>query len=113
MILVPSQGPEDWKRLLAKPDLHWKAGYSATSLAYCWEEAQGAFPACVSKVFKGSGLPLFELAEPLLVIPEYKVPLPGGTTASQNDIFVLAKGANQLISIMVPLCQGSCHLLLA
>jgi hypothetical protein len=101
MILVPSQGPEDWKRLMTEPDLHWKTGHSTTSLAHCWEDAKGDFPACVSAVFKGSGLPLFEVTEPLLIIPEYKVSLPGETAASQNDIFVLVKGAGQLVTIMV------------
>ena len=37
----------------------------------------------------------------LIAFPEYKVPLPGGLRASQNDIFILATGDDQLISIMV------------
>jgi len=37
----------------------------------------------------------------LLAFPEFKVPLPGGRRASQNDIFILAKGAGQLVSITV------------
>ena len=37
----------------------------------------------------------------LIALPEYKVPLPGGRKASQNDIFVLAKGNDQSISIAV------------
>jgi hypothetical protein len=38
---LPSKGPESWKELLAEPDKHWKTGYSARSIAYCWEEAHG------------------------------------------------------------------------
>ena len=38
---------------------------------------------------------------PLLSIPEFKVPLPGGVRPSQNDLFVLARGTNGLVSIMV------------
>ena len=34
---VPSQGPEDWQQILIEPDKQWKTGYSAKSLAYCWE----------------------------------------------------------------------------
>ncbi|WP_446728200.1 DUF6946 family protein [Peribacillus sp. TH14] len=37
---------------------------------------------------------LFENAELLLGLPEYKVSLPGASRASQNDIFVLQKGCH-------------------
>ena len=37
----------------------------------------------------------------LLALPEHTVPLPGRGGVSQNDIFILAKGGGQLISIMV------------
>ena len=40
-IRIPATGPEDWKAFLAEPDKHWKSGYSARSLAYCWQEAGG------------------------------------------------------------------------
>ena len=86
--------------MLEKPDLHWKTGHSAKTLAYCWQEAND-FPRSVKKVFRDSKLKLFRDVELLLAFPEYKVPLPGGTTCSQNDIFILAKGNNQLISIAV------------
>ena len=100
-IYVPTEGPDDWKRLLADPDLHWKKGHSASALAYCWEEDNDDFPKCVRRVFKASGIRLFERAELLMAFPEYKVPLPGGSRPSQNDIFVLAKGEGELISITV------------
>lgn len=99
-IFIPANKPEDWKSLLAEPDKHWKTGYSAKALAYCWQEANG-FPECVRNVFKKSGIELFQNIELLLAFPEYKVPLPGGSRPSQNDIFILAKGNNQLVSIMV------------
>jgi len=99
-IFVPTKGSKDWKSLLAKPDKHWKTGYSAKALAYCWEEANG-FPECVKRVFRNSGIDLFQNIELLLAFPEYKVPLQGGRRASQNDVFVLARGNDQLVSIMV------------
>jgi hypothetical protein len=37
----------------------------------------------------------------LMAFPEYKVSLPSGKRASQSDIFILAKGDGQLISIAV------------
>lgn len=97
---IPANRPEDWRPLLAEPDKHWKTGYSAKALAYCWQEAND-FPRSVKRVFKNSGIELFQDIEMLMAFPEYKVPLPGGRRASQNDIFVLARGNNQLISIMV------------
>lgn len=101
-IFIPANSPEDWRSLLAEPDKHWRTGYSAKALAYCWQEASD-FPECVKKVFKRSGIELFQSIELLLAFPEYKVPLKGGLRPSQNDIFVLSKSIyqNQLISIMV------------
>jgi len=97
---IPSNKPEDWKSLLAEPDKHWKTGYSAKSLAYCWQEAND-FPKSVRNVFRQSKIKLFQHIELLIAVPEHKVPLLGGRRASQNDIFILAKGNNELISIMV------------
>lgn len=37
----------------------------------------------------------------LLAFPEHQVPLPGGSRPSQNDIWVLARSGNGLISIAV------------
>jgi len=99
-IFIPANKPEDWKPLLAEPDKHWQPDHSAKTLAYSWQEANG-FPERVKNVFKKSGIELFQNIELLLAFPEYKVPLPGGSRASQSDIFVLAKGDDQLVSIMV------------
>lgn len=98
---IPANNPEDWKPLLADPDKQWKTGYSAKALAYCWQEAHG-FPAEVKRVFKNSGIDLFQDIQMLLAFPEYTVPLmPYRSRPAQNDIFILAKGNNQLISIAV------------
>jgi len=43
----------------------------------------------------------FPAAELILALPEHKVPLPGGSRSSQNDIWVLARSKGQLISIAV------------
>jgi len=99
-IFVPTNRPEDWRLLLAEPRKHWRTGYSAKALAYSWEEANG-FPDRVKRVFTSSGIGLFKNVRPLLAFPEYQVPLPGGARPSQSDIFVLAKGNDQLISITV------------
>ncbi|OGT76570.1 MAG: hypothetical protein A3I13_03985 [Gammaproteobacteria bacterium RIFCSPLOWO2_02_FULL_47_50] len=54
---VPTGGVESWRKLLAEPNKHWRTGYSARSLANCWEEAQG-FPKSVVDVFQSL---LFEM----------------------------------------------------
>ncbi len=99
-IYIPASKPEDWQRLLADPETQWQTGYSAKAIAYAWQEADG-FPAEIQRVFSHSDYPVFQNIELLLAIPEYKVSLPGGGRPSQNDIFVLAKGNDQLISITV------------
>jgi hypothetical protein len=94
---VSTDGVTSWQALLADPIKHWKTGYSAKALAYSWEEAQG-FPAEICSLFKGTDL---EGCEFLFGVPEHQVPLPGGSTKSQNDVFVIAKNEEGLISIAV------------
>lgn len=97
-IFVPSHGPGDWRSLLADPEKHWARRYSARTLAHCWEDSDG-FPVEVRNVLlQHSAL---ANAEPLLIFPEWKVPLPGGSRPSQNDIWVLAKSNGALVSIAV------------
>lgn len=92
LIYRPTNGPEDWKEFLAKPDLHWKAGYSAMETAYSFEAQRGLPPEIAS---------LFPAATLLLAIPEYKVALPGGTRDSQNDVFALLRDEHGLITCMI------------
>ena len=97
-IFIRTSEAEDWKKFLAEPEKQWKRGYSARAMAYCWTESDG-LPKNINKVLsKLSGL---QCLETLLVIPEHQVPLPGGTRPSQNDVWVLARTANDLISIAV------------
>ncbi len=101
-ILVPTDSAEDWKRLLAKPDLHWKVGYSAMTLARAWEAARArGFPPEVDAILRTSGLPGWVALRLLLAIPEYQVPLPGGQRPSQTDLMALARSADGLVAIAV------------
>lgn len=97
MFYVPTNGVSAWQSLLADPIKHWKTGYSARALAYCWEEAQG-FPEEVKELLKGTE---YEGLEFLLGLPEHQVALPGGSTKSQNDAFILAKNNDGLVSIAI------------
>ena len=99
-ILLLTSGPSDWRAMLADPDKHWRSGFSARTLAHCWEAAAG-FPPEVSQVLERTTEPLLSDLRPLLAVPEFRVPLPGGGHPSQNDIFVLARSSAGPVSIMV------------
>jgi hypothetical protein len=83
---VSPDSAEGWKEGLASPS-HWRQGYSAHSLAHAWHPVDG-FPPRVATAFAMSELGALEF---VAGIPEYKVALPGGNTASQTDLFVLAR----------------------
>lgn len=97
-IYMPTNGPEDWKQFLGEPELHWKLGFSARSIAYAWEES-GGLPAEIKSTLEARfGSPV----EPLVVIPEYKVAMPGSVTgASQNDVFLFCRVGDQTAVVMV------------
>ena len=99
-IYIPSAGPDSWQQFLADPEKQWRTGYSAKSLAYSWEDADG-FPSEIERALLEFGIDEMAGIEPLLVIPEHKVPLPGGRTESQNDAFVLASTGSELVSICI------------
>ena len=98
LIYLPSKGPHEWQALLAEPERQWKPGFSASTLAHCWTDADG-FPAEVRTAL--SDHPALADAEPLLILPEWQVPLPGGARFSQNDIWILAKAGGGLVSIAI------------
>ena len=97
-VYVPSGGPGSWQALLADPVKHWARGYSARTLAHAWEAQAGFPPEIVAILQQQASL---ADAEPLFILPEWKVPLPGGSRPSQNDVWVLAKGSTDIISIAV------------
>jgi hypothetical protein len=97
-IFIRSSDAQQWAPFLAEPVKHWRTGFSARTLAYSWQEAQG-FPTEVKNVL--SSAVAFHNIELLLGIPEHQVPLPGGTRPSQNDIWVLARADANLVSIAV------------
>jgi hypothetical protein len=98
-VVVPAEGVASWRALLADPVRQWKSGYSAKALAHCWQNAEG-FPKSVRDVFVAFGPPLAD-AELVLAIPEHRVALPGGSRASQTDLFAVARADAELISIVV------------
>ena len=93
---VPTNGTKSWQELLPDPEKHWQNGFSAKTLAHCWEDNEG-FPKEFEFTFEKSGLQ----PKILLAIPEFNVDLDTPKRPSQNDIFVLAKDNEGLIVIMV------------
>jgi hypothetical protein len=93
----PTSGPDDWKVFLAEPDKQWKTGFSAKTLAHCWEAAAG-LPKEIALMLQPHGGD----AELLLAIPEHKVPLPGSSRGdSQNDVFALARVGERTFAVTV------------
>lgn len=100
-VFIPSVGPQDWQKFLADPEKQWKAGYSAYELAVAWERACGRFPAEVENILSAGTNEKFKGLEILVAFPEWKVNLPPRGHPSQNDLFVIAKGKDGLVVIMV------------
>ena len=101
-IFVPTQNGSDWQRLLAKPELHWKKGYSAMTAAAAWEGApDGKLPNEIAETLNSSGDAALKGLKLLAAIPEWEVSLEGGDTASQTDVLAFASNTQGLCVIAV------------
>jgi len=98
-VLVPTHSVTDWKRLLAQPDLHWKAGASAMAAASSWEAADG-LPSEVSAALDSGPAELRGL-NLVIAVPEWEVSLPGGSTSSHTDVLAVATNSHGLTVITV------------
>jgi hypothetical protein len=89
-LFVPTDGPSDWRRLLADPGKQWRASKSAYEAAVAWESARQkvrGLPEPIEKLFDSA--PEFRGARLLLGVPEHQVPLDGGGHSSQTDFWAL------------------------
>ncbi len=100
-IFVPTQSGTDWQRLLGAPKLHWKKGRSAMSAAACWEDSQPHLPAEILSCFESGNDAAITKLELLVAIPEWKVDLPGGISASHTDVLAITRNASGLVIIGV------------
>ena len=98
-IFVPTTSGSDWQRLLGKPKLHWKQGYSAMSAAACWEDNQPNLPPEIVKTLESVKDDTLANLELVLAIPEWEVDLPGGDRPSQTDILAITKNDSGLVVI--------------
>lgn len=103
-VYVPARTAEDWWSFTQNPDKPWETSQAARALAVCWQASKG-FPPCVRRTFQNASIKTFKHIEPLLIFPQHKVSFPGDGTAARNDIFVLARSASQLVSIVI---EGQC-----
>jgi len=100
-IAIPTRSLDDWELLLARPS-HWKAGYSAMTLAQAWEDAAAdGFPPEVRATINTAEREDWTNLRLLLAIPGYKVPLPGGSRPSQTDLAALARGDRGLVAVAI------------
>jgi len=98
---LPTKSAQCWRGLLADPDKHWRDGFSAKSLAVCWERG-GSFPPEVAAAFRASGIPSFEGLSIVAGFPEYKIQIPPSTRRpSQTDLMVIARAGRELVVIAV------------
>ena len=95
-IYIPTKDADSWREFLADKDKHWKKGFSAMETALSWEQANG-LPKEITKILSQD--PKFDTAELLLALPEYKVSLPGGSSASQNDVLAVLR-TKESLSVM-------------
>jgi hypothetical protein len=101
-LFVPTTGVGNWQALLSDPELHWKRGRSAFELAVSWEAAarrESGMPSDIDAVLRQTS----RLSSACLVagFVEHRTPLPGGTRASQSDLWALLCGSDGLISMTV------------
>jgi hypothetical protein len=99
-LFVPTNSAEDWKPLLAKPDRHWKAGYSAMTAALAWEAAGDRLPPEIQTMLD-AGPPALQGLELLAAFPEWPVALPGGLTSSQTDVLAVARNNAGVVVLAV------------
>lgn len=90
-IYVPTEKASDWKRLLAKPDLHWKQGYSAMTAATCWDAAGSTLPPEIRATLNASKISALHNLELLVALPEWETTLPGGDRPSFTDVMAISR----------------------
>lgn len=100
MFYVPTNKLKSWMGLLADPENQWLRSYSALELAHAWANTS-QFPKQIERVFAASQHSIFHDLELVMMVPEHQVYLDTRRAPSQNDLFVLARNQNGLITIMV------------
>ena len=91
----------EWRTRLARPETQWKRKFSAFENAVLWEIAnkqnkKNGLPEPVENILVNAG---FRDPVLLFAVAEHQVDLPGGSRASQSDVWAVVKSEEKLISI--------------
>ena len=101
-IYAPAAGLETWRGRLSEPETQWVRTRSAFETAVFWElgarQSRGLHPSLTS-LFDHEDL--LRDCELVASFPEHRVRLPGGTRASQTDVWAILRGPRGLISLAV------------
>ena len=92
----------DWQSRLGDPEMHWKRGASAMELAVAWLGARRSargLPKDVATIL--DAVPALSGGTVNLAIPELRTSLPGGSRASQTDLWALLKSDERWVSLSV------------
>lgn len=100
-IFVPTRTGSDWRRLLAKPELHWKKGRSAMTTAAAWEATADSLPPEITNLLDSSNDPLLQKQALILALPEWQVALEGGETSSNTDVLAICRNDLALCAVAV------------
>jgi hypothetical protein len=100
-LCISTRGIGSWRNRLANPGRQWKRGFSAFETAVSWElasKSQSGIPDQIGDLFRNGGL-----GQPLLIfaVAEHNVDLPGGTAASQSDVWAVVKTSAGMVSLTV------------
>lgn len=107
LILTPTSGPTDWRRLLGDPRKHWVRGKSAFECAVSWEAAKNCkrgLPELVADILDRNELT--RDATLLIGLPEHQVSIDGGGRPSQSDLWGLLNTQAGTISMAVEAKAG-------
>jgi hypothetical protein len=100
-IHVATRGICNWRERLANPDRQWKRGFSAFETAVAWECAsseESQLPQPIRTALVNGG---FDAPKLLFAVAEHKVPLRGGRTASQSDVWAVVSTSKGMLSLSV------------
>lgn len=101
-VYAPAEGLDAWKSCLVNPERQWKRGASAFETAVFWEAGartpRGLHPRLAVLLDQH---PAWHGSSVIAAFPEHGVALPGGTRASQNDVWALLKGPTGTLSLAV------------
>lgn len=101
-IYAPAAGLQTWRNGLADPETQWVRTKSAFETAVFWEVGargpRGLHSRLIDLLDQED---LLKQSELVASFPEHRVRLPGGSTASQSDVWAILSTPRGLVSVAV------------